>query len=381
MKEIVSEINQLRFQLHQIAEVSGKEEKTALFIENELKKCQPSELKTKIGGEGLFARFDSGKEGKHIVFRSELDALPIQEVNTFEHRSNTEGVSHKCGHDGHMSILLGVAKYLHQNPLKTGSVSLLFQPAEESGQGAKAMLDSGVIQLLEPIDMFYSLHNIPGHSENEIHCRAGIFTPHVISLEVKLIGKESHAAEPENGINPATAISEIIQGLNQLQNLDKNTNDFKLITPVFIQMGQEWYGISAGNAVLGYTIRTWETAVMRQLQRECVQLIERIGSEHNLQLTTHFFEEFNSVVNDPLAAEQIEKAAQNVNCAFKQMTYPMNWGEDYGLFTQKYRGAMFGLGAGTAMPALHNPDYDFPDQIAESGIKMFVDPIHQNDLL
>ena len=145
-------------------------------------------------------------------------------------------------------------------------------------------------------------------------------------------------------------------------------------------MGQEWYGISAGYGELGFTLRTWETPVMKELQKSVDTVVQRIAESNKLKIEQRYFEEFNSIINEEECANQIENAASSNGLSFHQMTYPMNWGEDYGLFTSLYKGAMFGLGAGTAMPALHNPDYDFPDEIAESGIKMFVDLIRQNDL-
>ncbi len=378
--EYLNEIKELRKNLHTIAELSGQEEKTAELITKELKKCEPHQLQTNIGSHGIIATYIADQNGPHLVFRSELDALPIQEVNSFDHKSKTDGVSHKCGHDGHMSILLGLAKHLYSNPIAKGKVSLLFQPAEENGEGAEDMISSGKMKDHEPIDHFYSLHNIPGNPKHQIHCREGIFTPHVISLELILDGKESHAAEPENGINPASAIAKIIQALSDLQNLDKASVEFKLITPVFIDMGQVWYGISAGQAKLGFTIRTWETAVMRQLQKDCLFEIEKICHSHNLQLASRYFEEFNSVINHETAAGTINSAAAKISADFVQMKHPMNWGEDYGLFTQKYSGAMFGLGAGTNVPSLHNPDYDFPDEIAQTGIRMFIEIIRKHGL-
>lgn len=381
MENIFAEVEVLRKSLHQIAELSGKEFRTAELINAELIKCNPDELHTEIGTTGIVATFDSNEPGQHIVFRSELDALPIQEINTFSHRSDTDGVSHKCGHDGHMSILMGLAKFLSLNRPMKGKVSLLFQPAEENGQGAEAMIRSGRISDFEPIDKFYSLHNIPGHEQHTIYCRSGVFTPHVISLEIKLHGKESHAAEPENGHNPALAIAEITQSFHDLQQLDKSRSDFKLITPVFSKMGKVWYGISAGEAELGFTIRTWETRVMRELQDKCLKVVEAIAKKYQLGVETRYFEEFNSTMNDEHSAGQIKKAAEANQFQYVEMSYPMNWGEDYGLFTQKYKGAMFGLGSGQNIPALHNPDYDFPDVIAATGIKMFIQILKEEGLL
>jgi len=377
IKDILQEIKRIRQHLHRIAEKSGDEAQTAAYVVEELKKCEPTLILTAIGGHGVAAQFSSGTAGRHVVIRCELDALPIQEVNTFTHKSKTDGVSHKCGHDGHMSILLGVAKYLNQNHQKKGKVSLLFQPAEENGLGAKAMISSGKLNELGPIDKFYSLHNLPGHEKDRIYCRAGVFTPHVISYDVRLFGKESHAAEPENGINPALAMAEITQALSNLQQTDKQKKEYKLIVPVFSKLGQLWYGISAGYGELGFTMRTWDTGVLRALQAQVESAVKEIASAHKLRCETRFFEEFYSVNNNADCAADVENAAKKLGLKFEAMKNPVSWGEDFGLFTDLYPGAMFGLGSGMNIPALHNPDYDFPDDIAGAGIAMFVDLIER----
>jgi amidohydrolase len=375
IQDILPEIKRLRQQLHAIAEKSGEEHNTAAFVVKELEKCLPAKILTGVGGTGVVAQFNGAADGNHTVIRCELDALPIQEVNTFDHKSKTAGVSHKCGHDGHMSILLGVAKYLHKNPLKKGKASLLFQPAEENGLGARAMIDSGRLKELGKIDKVYSLHNLPGHEKRRIYCRAGVFTPHVISYEVRLFGKESHAAEPENGINPALAMAEITQALSKLQQTDKQKAEYKLIVPVFSKLGQLWYGISAGYGELGFTMRTWDTAILRKLQANVEAKVKEIASAHRLRCETRFFEEFYSVNNDTECAREIESSAKKAGLEFEAMKNPVSWGEDFGLFTDVYPGAMFGLGSGMNIPALHNPDYDFPDEIAGAGIGMFVELI------
>ncbi len=375
---ILTEVKSIRQHLHSIAEKSGEEKNTARFVLQALEKCNPSRILDRIGGDGIVATFDSGAEGKHLVLRCELDALPIQEVNNFSHKSKTEGVSHKCGHDGHMSILIGVAKVLANCPPKKGKVSLLFQPAEENGLGARSMIDSGKISELGTIDAFYALHNLPGCDANSIHCRAGVFTPHVISYEVRLLGKESHAAEPENGINPALAIADIFQLLHRHQQPDKSKPNYAIVVPVTGTISQPWYGISAGSATLGFTLRTWETPLLRKLQEQVDQAVKAIAAKYRLRAESRFFEEFYSVDNNADCARSIEKSARQLGLHFNAMSHPMSWGEDFGLFTDRYPGAMFGLGSGLNMPALHNPDYDFPDAIAKAGIEMFVELVSES---
>jgi amidohydrolase len=163
----------LRHELHRHPEVSGQEQQTAERIKNYLLLLQPDELLTEVGGHGIVATFDSGQPGSALLFRAELDALPIQEINTFAHRSGVEGVSHKCGHDGHATILCGLAESLAKNKPRRGKVHLLFQPAEETGTGAAAILADPKFTTVKP-DMGIALHNFPHHKLGSLMVKDGI---------------------------------------------------------------------------------------------------------------------------------------------------------------------------------------------------------------
>ena len=234
----------LRRHLHTYPEVSGQEYKTAQFVAARLRKYQPTILLEQVGGTGIIAIFDSGKEGKTLLFRAELDALPIQEVNDFAHRSVYPTISHKCGHDGHTTILLGLAQYIAKQPIQNGQVILLFQPAEEDGTGAEKMLADPKFKGIQP-DYVFAFHNLPGYPLHQIVWKKGSFTAAVKSIIIELIGKTAHAAEPEKGINPTLAITEILAKTNALSNNQPDRQDFALITPVHIEMGSIAYGVSA----------------------------------------------------------------------------------------------------------------------------------------
>ena len=157
---MISIIKNLRKELHQYPEVSGKEVNTAKRIKAFIEKHHPTEIIENIGGNGLAVVYEFGKQGKTIVIRCELDALPIEEKNDFEHRSTIKGVSHKCGHDGHMAIVAGLIFWLKEQLFTKGKVVLLFQPAEETGQGAYKVLQDKRFQELKA-DYVFALHNIP----------------------------------------------------------------------------------------------------------------------------------------------------------------------------------------------------------------------------
>lgn len=369
-KDLISELIAFRKMLHANPEVSGKEYNTAKSVAEFLKTCTPSKVIENIGGTGIVAVFDSGKPGKSIMFRAELDALPIQEINSFEHASTIKGVSHKCGHDGHAIVLLGLARLLSEQKPKTGKIFLLFQPAEENGEGAKAVFSDLKFEDFNP-DYIFAFHNLPGYPLNQIVVKNNSFTTAVKSIIIKINGKTAHAAEPENGLNPALTIAEILQESAKLSNNDQNSDDFTLITPIHIEMGEIAYGISAGYGEVRLTIRTWSEHIMEKLTADLIMCIEKASKNHQMPITYSWTQEFYANQNDDKAVALIKEAANSLSFDIFERKFPFKWGEDFGLFTQNFNGAMFGIGSGEKSPALHNPDYDFPDEILPNAIQLF----------
>lgn len=360
----------LRKELHQHPEVSGKEVATAKRIISFLKQFPPDEMITAIGGTGIVAVYNSEKPGQTVLFRCELDALPIEEVNDFEHRSVHKGVSHKCGHDGHMAILCGLAIKLHLKRPDTGTVVLLFQPAEEDGSGAQKILSDSKFKNIQP-DYVFALHNLPGYSKDLIVVKNNIFSCAVSSIIIKLKGITAHAGEPEKGINPALAIAAILSAFNNYIQPDITQNEYRIITPVYIQMGKKAYGVSAGAGEIHFTVRSDSSAAMKETARYLEEKAAKIAGSYQLEIAVKWIQTFEANENETTAVDLVRKAAHENDFELLEKTTPFSWGEDFGLFTQKYKGAMFGIGIGKEMPALHNPDYDFEDEILQTGISIF----------
>lgn len=366
----MEELTQLRQELHKHPEVSGNETKTAQRILDFLSSYAPDELITNIGGEGILAIYKGKEEGKSILFRCELDALPIEEINSFDYKSVYKGVSHKCGHDGHMAILCGFAKILHENPLEKGIAMLLFQPAEEDGNGAKRVISDSKFEAIKP-DFAFALHNLPGYKKHQIVIKDATFTCAVNSMIIELHGKTSHAGEPENGINPALSIAEIIQVFNSKINTDLTSENYCLITPIHIEMGEKAYGVSAGFGEAHFTIRSNSNEQIRNIELNLEEIAKEIAAKFNLKTNIDWTQSFQANENNVEAVNFIRKATSNLDLTIYEKELPFTFGEDFGLFTQKFKGAMFGLGSGENTPALHNPDYDFPNEIIETGVNVF----------
>ena len=366
----IEKIKLLRKELHRYPELSGQETETAGRIKKFIEKHHNTKIIENIGGNGLAVIHEFSNSGPTIVIRCELDALPIEEVNDFEHRSLNNGISHKCGHDGHMAIVAGLIFWLKEQDFKHGKVVLLFQPAEETGTGAPDVLNEARFRELNP-DYIVALHNIPRQPLHSIITLNGNFSSTVQSVAIQLKGKESHSAEPEHGVNPALCIAELIQKFDTLNNNDPAKEDFRLCVPIYSSMGVKSYGISAGFGEIHYTLRTKSIEKMERLKQDVDSILLEVCPKYKLPHTAKWFDYFPAVVNDGFCNQVIIETAKACNYDVIKKSTPFKFGEDFGWFSEKYKAAMFGIGAGIQSPALHQANYDFPDEIIETGMTMF----------
>ena len=372
---------QIRRELHQHPELSGHEARTARFVEDKLQAFHPTKVIRHVGGHGLLVEYFFSEDGPTVLFRADIDAVAVQEPEEISHHSQTPGVAHKCGHDGHTTILLRFARMLSERPLPKGRVLLLFQPAEENGSGSKAVLDTKVLDYYK-IDKAFALHNIPGYPASAVLCKEDSFTCAVVSVSITLTGKTSHAAEPQKGISPIPATLNIVDELLRWNNTDIQSDDYFLSTIVEIHVGEEAYGVSAGNSVIRATLRAKTDKLLHQ---HAQQLKELVATEckrtPDLQHEMEWLEPFSANENDPQSVGMIKNAALRNNLPYIELQTPFSWGEDFGLFMQQYKGAIFGLGSGENCAPLHSPQYDFPDEVIETGATLFYTIAEENQRL
>lgn len=365
-----SHLEEFRKELHRNPELSDNEKQTALRIKNFISEFGPDEIIEGIGGYGLAFVFRGDKEGPCILFRSELDALPIDEVNTFSYRSVEAGISHKCGHDGHMTILSGFAEVIAGDRPKKGSIVLLFQPSEETGQGARRVLKDPKFKTIKP-DYVFALHNLPGYQLGSVIVKENIFSSASIGLITRLKGKTSHAAEPEKGLNPAFAMAAVLSEFEKFNNTERKEERIQIITPIFVRLGEKAFGTNPGYAEMMFTIRATFTEDFEMLKKYTLENIREQVSAAGLQLEHEWIEEFPNTMNNSECVEIIKQAAHLSDIKIEELKYPFRWSEDFGHFLKDFKGAIFGIGSGMDQPALHNPDFDFPDELIETGINMF----------
>lgn len=376
MKKEDDLILELRKELHQHPELSGQEFNTVKRIKQFIQAHYPCHFIEAAGGCSLLAVYKFSEAGKTVGIRCELDALPIEETNKFDYKSKTKGVAHKCGHDGHMAIVAGLIFWIKKQKFKTGKIVLIFQSAEETGKGAHQLVKDARFTKLN-IDYLFSLHNIPGTPLNSIISVKSGFSASVISFSLHLKGKEAHAAEPENGINPAIGVANITKALSDLGIENEHRDDFSVLTPIYVRVGEKSYGISPGLGEIHYTIRCWSDEAMNDLKVHIESIIAQICATQQLQYTIDWFEYFPASKNDTDCNELIKSVAKSNGFELIEQDCPFRFGEDFGWFSKSHKTAMFGLGAGVNSPALHHANYDFPDELIPTGIKMFAGLINQ----
>lgn len=366
----IVELTQFRHHLHRNPELSGQERWTASEIEAALRVSAPDRVEVGLGGHGVAAVFESGLPGPTVMFRAELDALPIEELSQAEHRSKISGVGHLCGHDGHSTILLGLARLLARRRPAHGRAVLLFQPAEEDGSGAAAVLADPRFSSLAP-DWAFALHNMPGLALGYVAAKSGPANCASQGLKVALKGKTSHASVPERGISPALALARLIPAAIAAGGGGDVVPGYRLVTVTHAQLGEPAFGISPGDATLWLTLRTLLDADMAALEAEIRILVESEAKEEGLSFQISHHDIFPACTNDPEATRICKDALNSLGIAHGEDAIPMRASEDFGQFSSKARSAMILLGAGVDHPMLHNPDYDFPDALIAPGVAVF----------
>ena len=374
--ELQSWLTEKRHELHQVPEISGEERGTATSISNLLQACDPDAVLTGIGGHGVAAVYDSGQPGPTIGIRCELDGLPIQEISSARYASQHPGKGHLCGHDGHMAMVLGVAFVLGDKRPTKGRVVLIFQPAEETGQGAIAYRADPKFADIAP-DYVFSLHNLPGLELGGVELCSGPANCASRGMRIVLTGKTSHAAAPQYGVSPAGALAELMPALAILGQGGALDAEYAQTTVTHARLGEATFGIAPGQAELWVTLRTVSDSRMASLIRDAEQLVTTRAQAQGLGVEITYDDVFEACTNSGEAVQILSEACQSRDIPCKLVATPQRFSEDFGQFGKGAKNAMFWLGAGRDHPQLHNPDYDFPDALIPIGTDIFLAAIEQ----
>ena len=358
------QLRELRQELHRYPELGFKENNTKTRVA-ELLRSYGLEVHEGVGVVGILR---AGTGNRAIGLRADMDALPIQEASTHEYVSRTPGVMHACGHDGHMAMLLGAAQALAADPDFSGTVVFLFQPNEELGLGAQAMLDEGVLERF-PIEEVYAIHNLPGAPVGQLSTRTGLICSSESLFEIVIKGQGGHASMPQSGRDAITVGAEIVQALQTIvaRKLAPGAGAVVSVTE-FLTDGQR--NVLPGAATLKGDVRARTPEDRDSVEIFMRQIANGVASAHGVDVTVDFRTEFVETINAPTPTQAALRAAQAVGLETVSDREPMSFSEDFAHFSAAVPGCFVMLGNGTSGAhgqPLHSNDYDFNDDLLPIG--------------
>ncbi|ANY81125.1 peptidase M20 [Microvirga ossetica] len=365
------ELVAFRHKLHRMPELSREEAQTAQEIRAVLVATNPDRLITGLGGHGIAAVYEGAQPGPTVMIRAELDGLPIEEISEIPYRSTVPGKGHLCGHDGHMTILTGLARLLGRRRPQSGRVVLLFQPAEEDGSGAAAVVADPRFRELTP-DFAFALHNLPGLALGKVALTEGPVNCASRGMRIVLNGKTAHASMPETGISPVSVVAELMPALTALGRGGPLDEDFAMVTITHAKIGEPAFGVAPARAEIWATLRTLTDESMEELCVSAEHLVLSAATQKGLSVEISHDDIFQHCENAPEAVAHLRRALDEEGIVHDRGDLPMRASEDFGRFGQRAPAAMFFLGAGENHPSLHNPDYDFPDDLIGIGTRVFM---------
>ena len=366
------ELTRWRRDLHAHPELGFKEHRTAGFVAQKLREFG-MQVHAGIGGTGVVGVLRVGNETRSIGLRADMDALPIMEENTFEHRSRHAGVMHACGHDGHTTMLLGAARYLAETRRFRGTVNFIFQPAEEGIGGAQAMIEDGLFRNF-PCDSIFAMHNAPGLPVGWFGVRKGVVAAAGAFFDIDIQGVGAHGAHPDHGVDPIVVGAQLVTALQSIVSRNLDPSVVAVVSVTQFHSGDA-YNVIPATARLSGTVRTFTIEAMETVEERMGALAHSVAAAYGAQANVDFRTIFHPVVND---AESTEVAAsvcaELVGTEQVHRDLPPGTGsEDFSFMLEEAPGCylLIGNGDGETLRPVHNPGYDFNDDALALGASFF----------
>jgi hippurate hydrolase len=369
--ELQSEATEWRRHLHANPEILYDVENTAAFVAARLQEFGVDEIVTGIGRTGVVGIIRGSGEGPTIGLRADMDALPLEEITGKPWASTEPGRMHACGHDGHMAMLLGAAKHLAETRNFAGRVVVVFQPAEEGGRGALAMVEDGMMERFE-IAEIYGMHNMPGKKAGSFAIRKGGIMAAPDKFALKITGLGGHAAEPHNTTDTIVIGAQIVGALQTIA--ARNANPLRSVVVSVTQFhAGTTHNIIPEEAFISGTVRSLDEEVRDLAERRIGELAAGIAAAHGAKVEYDYERACPVTVNHPRETEHAARAAIDVVGPEDVDTEvdPSMAGEDFAFMLQSRPGAYIMIGNGDTA-GLHNPAYDFNDEILAAGISYWV---------
>ena len=357
-----SEMTEWRRHLHAHPEFGFEEKRTAAFVAGKLREFGLDEVVEGVGGTGVVGTLKRGSGNRAIALRADMDALRIAEQSELPYRSQTPGVMHACGHDGHTSMLLGAAKLLAEDGGFDGTVRFLFQPAEEWGRGALAMLNDGLMERF-PFDEIYGLHNMPGLAIGQFQTRAGSFMSAEDNFEIVLKGVGGHAAKPHAGSEVLVAACALVMQLQTIVSRRLSPADIAVVSVTEL-LTNGTRNVLPGTARILGDARSFRPQVSAEIERQMGIIARGTAESYNLTCEITYTREFVPLVNDAALSQEALAAARTVlgDDHVAIASEPMTGSEDFARFLDHVPGCFAYVGNGEGSAPLHNASYDFDDR-------------------
>lgn len=361
-------LTELRREFHRYPELGFEEHRTKARVAEVLRSFD-IEVEEGIGVVGTLR---AGTSDRCVALRADMDALPIQEQSAHDYVSRFDGVMHACGHDGHMAMLLGAANILAKHSEFEGTVKLIFQPAEEHGRGAKAMLDDQLLSR-HPFDEIYGIHNLPGAPLGFVRTRTGLICSSESLFEIEIIGQGGHASMPQTGRDALTIGSELVGALQTVisRKLAPGSGAVLSVTE-FVTDGQR--NVLPGRVVLKGDVRARSAEDRAEIERVMRTMADGLARAHEVEAIVSFATEFIETVNAETPVQTIAAAAKAEGLALDAACQPMSFSEDFAHFSAKRPGGYLLLGNGldgVHSRPLHASDYDFNDALLPIGARLW----------
>ena len=365
----LAELTALRRDIHAHPELAFDEYRTADIVARELQRYG-LEVHRGMARTGVVGVLKAGTSTRMIGLRADMDALPLAEMNEFPHHSKHPGKMHACGHDGHTAMLLGAARHLALNPDFDGTAVFIFQPAEESEGGAAVMIEDGLFEQF-PVDAVFGLHNWPGIPVGEMMAMPGPVMAGTCGFEMHVRGHGCHAAMPHQGIDAIVTGAQLVQALQTVVSRTLHPCDAAVVSVTQFHAGEAW-NIIPEEVVMRGTIRTFKPEVQEAVERAIERLCSGIASANGAQISVRFDHRYPPTVNSVAEAKFCQQVAAEVFGEDKVLTdiLPSMGAEDFAYMLKEKPGCYvwLGNGPGTGGCMLHNPHYDFNDELLTLGV-------------
>ncbi|QFT79922.1 putative hydrolase YxeP [Roseovarius sp. THAF27] len=370
--ELAASMREWRRHLHRHPEFGFEEQETARFVVERLRAFGIDEIETGIGGTGIIATLRKGNGGRTLALRADMDCLRMQETTNLPYASSKPGLMHACGHDGHTTILLGTAAALASEGGFDGTVRLVFQPAEELGQGMKAMIRDGLGSRLA-FDEIYGLHNKPGLPVGSFETRPGAFMGAEDGFSIVVRGRGGHASRPHDCRDAIVCACAIVGALQTIVSRTIDPANLAVVSVTGIE-GDNIKNAIASEARIEGDCRHFSDDVSHQVEAALRQVAQGVAAAHGCEVEIQYERVFVPLVNDPAATDHGLNAAATVFGAehVDGEAPRMGASEDFAQALRIAPGAFFNIGNGDSAP-LHSPEFDFNDAALVPGVEWFLE--------